>query len=219
MSSADVEACRGCEGRCCTAYIVPVTGYDLWRIAQAQRLAPVVFVQREPEDYPTATGFRLRPGGPTYGLSLRHQLVRHSHRPCIFLLQLKEGVKRCGIYAHRPLACQTYPMRLQQGQPGPRSDMLCPHGSWSGLGHDLAGWQERLARQEWEWELYASVVKAWNASLEAQLTESGYVFEQYLDYLVNAYDHIDRHLAAHSEQPAIASLERELAALASAYIS
>jgi Fe-S-cluster containining protein len=219
MSSADVESCRGCGGLCCTAYIVPVTGYDVWRITQAQRLAPAVFVQREPEDYPTATGFRLRPGGLTYGLALRHRLVRHNQRPCIFLLQLKDGVKRCGMYAHRPLACQTYPMQLQQGQPGPRSDMLCPYGSWSSLGRTQAAWQQRLVQQEQEWEVYASVARAWNVSLDAQVAEGGYVFERYLDYLVNVYDHLDRHLAAHSEQPTAASLERELAALASTYIS
>src|SRR5215213_5797468 len=100
--SSNVRSCLGCSGYCCTVYIVPVTGYDLWRIVQGQRLAPMVFVQRELFEntgMPIDTGFLLRASGPTYGLSLRHTPARRNERPCVFLLHLRDGVYRCGVYA------------------------------------------------------------------------------------------------------------------------
>lgn len=186
--SATVGACLACEGRCCAAYIVPVTGQDVWRIVQEQRLAPGLFVQREPEDYPTSTGFLLRPGGQSYAISLRHQYDRRNERPCIFLMQLRDGVQRCGIYPHRPLACQTYPMQLQPVGIRSREDMLCPAGSWAGIAERPGEWRGRLIQQDAEWERYASVVQAWNSAVRQRPADSGYVLDDYLAYLIAAYD-------------------------------
>ncbi len=189
--SASVNACLSCEGRCCSAYIVQLNGDDVWRIVQEQRLDPVVFVQREPEEYPTSAGFLLRPGGPTYAISLRHQYDRRNERPCIFLMQLRGGVQRCGIYSHRPSACQTYPMRLQPAGVVPREDMLCPGESWAGITQHPGEWRKRLLRQDCEWDRYAGVVQAWNAGMRLRPAESGCVLDQYLAYLVTAYDHLN----------------------------
>lgn len=213
MTNAEIDGCLGCEGQCCTTYIVPLTGYDVWRIVQAQRLAPELFVQREPEDYPTDTGFLLRPVGSTYGLSLQHHHTRRNERPCVFLMQLREGVQRCGIYAHRPLACQTYPIHIQQEQPLPREDMLCPPGSWSGAAHNPASWRERLQLQDQQWQQYAGVVRAWNDAVRARPVEQGYVLGQYLDYLVNAYDALEGVRLARQD-PSHAAMDRALASLA-----
>ncbi|MBC8076283.1 MAG: YkgJ family cysteine cluster protein [Chloroflexales bacterium] len=187
MSEA-VGACRACEGRCCTAYTVPLTGDDVWRIVQGQRLAPIAFVQRDPESTPTTTGFLLRPGGATYGIALRHQPGRRNEWPCIFLMHLRDGVQRCGIYAHRPLACQTYPMRLQPTGVAPRDDMLCPPGSWAGIAQHPGAWHERLLQQDRQWQRYAVVVQAWNTAVRRCPPSGGFVLDQYLAYLVAAYD-------------------------------
>lgn len=205
-----MQTCLNCEGRCCTTYIVPVTGLDVWRIVQAQRLAPELFVQREPESHPVASGFLLRPNGSTYGLALQHQPARHNERPCVFLMQLRAGVKRCGIYAHRPRACQTYPIRMQHDQVAPRDDMLCAPGSWTHL--DQERWRERLDEQESEWRVYEHVVRAWNTAVSAQAAERGFVLTQYLDYLINAYD-----LLQH-KQVSLDDLQHELTALANGLI-
>lgn len=211
--SVSVGACLSCEGRCCTAYIVPLTGNDVWRIVEAQRLAPGRFVQREPEDYPTSTGFLLRPGGATYAISLRHQYVRRNERPCIFLMHLREGVQRCGIYPHRPLACQTYPMQLRPAGVGAREDMLCPAGSWAGITEQPDAWRERLLRQDDEWERYARVVQAWNSAVQLRPADSGYVLDDYLAYLIAAYDAFIA-----SEQVAARALtDHDLAALAQSW--
>lgn len=186
-----VGSCLSCEGRCCTEYIVPVTGDDVWRIVQEQRLAPNLFVQREPEPRPTSTGFLLRPHGSTYAIALRHQYDRRNERPCIFLVQLRDGVGRCGIYHHRPLACQTYPMQQQPAGVVPREDMLCPPGSWANITQRPGEWRERLMRQDREWQRFAAVVHAWNTAVRLCPAESGFVLDQFLNYLVAAYDQLN----------------------------
>ncbi len=192
-------SCSNCEGRCCTYYIVPITGYDLWRIVQAQRLAPSSFTTRLPEDYPTATGYILRPSGPTYSLALRHHEGRRNDIPCVFLMQLREGVQRCGIYDSRPSACRTYPMRLNEQRIAPRDDMLCPPDSWNIPALDRSIWRERVERQEWEWDLYGRVVKAWNEAVQRHPPTAGFVVTQYTEYLLNAYDHLEALRAESSE--------------------
>lgn len=212
--SASVGACRSCEGRCCTAYIVPLTGDDVWRIVQEQRLAPGLFVQREPEDYPSSAGFLLRPNGSTYTIALRHQYDRRNERPCIFLMQLREGVQRCGIYAHRPIACQTYPMQLRPAGVAPRDDMLCPSGSWAGVTQRPGEWRARLIRQDNDWQRYAHVVHAWNMAVRLCPPESGFVLDQYLAYLVAAYDMLNMPA---EQPPDTARLDAALLALAEAW--
>ena len=209
--SASVGACLGCEGRCCKEYIVPVSGYDVWRIVQAQRLAPTTFVQREPEDVPTPAGFLLRPGGQTFTIALRRQYERRNERPCVFLMQLREGVQRCGIYADRPRVCQTYPMYRKSHSVVPRDDMLCPTGSWAGIFEQPGEWRERVLAQDAEWEQYEMVVQVWNRTISQRAAESGYVLEQFLAYLVAAYDQIAPYGA---DAPDMARLASNLADLA-----
>lgn len=212
--SATVGSCLSCEGRCCTTYIVPLNGNDVWRIVQAQRLAPGLFVQREPEEYAAPSNFLLRPNGPVYSIALRHQYDRRNERPCIFLMQLRDGVQRCGIYPHRPIACQTYPMQQQPIGVVPREDMLCPRGSWAGITQRPGEWRERLVRQDHEWQRYESVVQAWNAAVRLQPAESGFVLDQYLAYLVAAYDFLN----AEVEQPhELAQINATLVKLAEAW--
>lgn len=190
MTTPPVRSCVGCEGRCCTVYIVPLTGDDVWAIANAQRLAPAHFVQAEPEEHASDTGFLLRPTGQTYGLALQHHRPRRTVRSCVFLLQLRDGSQRCGIYAHRPLACQAYPMQLRPNGIAPRGDMLCPSGSWAGLPSDDSAWVARLQHQEETWQRYAHIVRAWNTALWAEPPTTTLTLEHYLTYLLNVYDHL-----------------------------
>lgn len=210
--NASIRACLSCEGRCCSAYRVPLTGDDVWRIVQAQRLAPALFVQREPEDYPSATGFRLRPNGPTWAILLRHQYDRRNERPCIFLMHLRAGVARCGIYPHRPLACQTYPMRFHPDGVAPRDDMLCPPGSWIGVAEQPGEWRERLARQDVEWDRYAGVVQVWNTAVDRLSAEHGLVLDEYLAYLIAAYDALRTSIMSPSNLSALADAWAEASA-------
>lgn len=207
--SSSVGSCLGCSGHCCTVYTVPITGYDLWRIVQGQQLAPALFVQCAPEDVPTDTGFLLHVPGPTYGLSLRHSPGWRNGQPCVFLMHLRDGVYRCGIYADRPLVCQTYPMRLNEHSIFVRGDALCPPGSWANLERGQAPWRERLLQQQAEWQRYGKVVNIWNTMVHATKPQEGFVLDDYLAYLVNAYDLINR--------LPVAELAARLASLAQSY--
>lgn len=190
--SASVGSCLGCTGYCCLVYSVPVIGYDVWRIVQGQRLAPTLFVQCDPEDMPTDIGFLLRAPGPTYGLSLRHSPRPHTREPCVFLMQLRDGVYRCGIYSDRPLVCQTYPMRMNETSIFVRSDALCPPGSWANLDQVQTPWRERLQLRQTEWQRYGEVVAIWNAMVRTCSAPAGFELDTYLAYLINAYDLITR---------------------------
>jgi len=211
-----VAACHSCEGRCCTAYIVPLNGDDVWRIVQEQRLAPGLFVQHEAEKNPTSAGFLLRPRGQTNAIALRHQYDRRNERPCIFLMNLREGVQRCGIYAQRPIACQTYPMQLQPTGVIPREDMLCPGSSWAGITQRPGPWRERLIRQDHEWQRYAGVVQAWNTAVRLRPSKTDYGLDQYLAYVVAAYDYLK---SFGDQLPDMARFDVALTALAEAWTS
>ena len=171
--------------------MVPVTGYDVWRIVQSQRLAPALFVQCDPEDIPTDAGFLLRVPGPTFRLFLQHTPARRNERPCVFLLHLRDGAYRCGIYADRPLVCQTYPMRLNEKGLFVRSDALCPPGSWANLERGQAAWRERLQQWQTESQRYGEVVRFWNTMVRASSSQAELLLDEYLAYLIKAYDLIN----------------------------
>lgn len=214
MTTPPVRSCVDCGGRCCTVYIVPLTGDDMWTIVQAQLLAPAQFIQAEPEEHASDTGFLLRATGQTYGLALQHHRPRRTVRACVFLLQLRDGVQRCGIYAHRPLACRTYPMVLRSDGVSLREDMLCPSGSWADLPSDDVAWCAHLERQEARWQRYARVVGVWNAVVRGAGASASYTLEHYLTYLLHVYDRL-AHLPDAELPPAF---DQILVALAEAAI-
>lgn len=188
MTRSSVVSCGGCHGRCCTAYVVPVNGADIWRIARTQHLAPAQFVWCDDEEEPTPTGVLLRPGEATYMLALRHHQPRQSQRICMFLNQLPGGDGLCSIYADRPLVCRAYPMYLRKGRVIPRDDMLCPAGSWEDIEAIQTSWRALLVAQRQAWEDYALVVSAWNGAIRSQPSAIGATLARYLDYLLLAYD-------------------------------
>lgn len=183
MTAPGIVSCGGCHGRCCTEYVVSVTGADIWRISRARHLAPERFVQPDLEESPTRAGFLLEPGGPTFTVILQHQHLPRKHI-CGFL----DGEGRCSIYTDRPLACQTYPMELRKGIAAPRDELLCPAGSWMGMAQVQAAWRERLLAQAQAWDTYALVVAAWNGAVRSRHSEAEAALAQYLAYLMQAYD-------------------------------
>lgn len=105
-------------------------------------------------------------------------------------------------------------MQLRSAAVVPRDDMLCPSGSWAGISAQPGEWQERLIRQDQDWERYAVVVQAWNKAVGARPADSGYVLDQYLAYVVAAYDHLN---TFPDQLPAITAHDAALTALAQAW--
>jgi Fe-S-cluster containining protein len=183
-----VNPCATC-GACCRSYIVPVCGYDVWLICTRQRLSPAQFLvaaQRDPAGF---DGFRLEQGGPHYGLMLDKRGRLHPKQPCVFLVRLADGNDRCGVYAERPVVCQSYPMSLLKGVVTQRGDTLCPPGAWPAPAVQRPAWRHALQRMRMHFDVYYEVVARWNARVAAG-PGAGLGLGQYYSYLINVYDRL-----------------------------
>jgi len=187
MPGGNISGCQGCNGQCCFAYVVPVCGYDVYAIATRLLLSIEQFVAVLVENEPTPTGFHLDLEKETYTLALDKQAPQGPGRPCTFLVTLPDGHRRCGIYAHRPLVCQTYPTKLHHGAVTVRDDIACPRDAWSISGMDLPAWRASLLRMDMEWAIYAIVVEQWNAVVSTSLSSAPRNPEDYFAYLMTVY--------------------------------
>ncbi len=187
-------------GRCCTSYIVNLCGYDVWLLSTRQRLAPEQFVVAIERDPPGPEGFHLEPGGPAFALMLDKQGRLHPKQPCVFLLRLADGSQRCGVYAHRPLVCQTYPMSQWSGVVFQRAEALCPPGSWPVSSIQHPSWRDALQRMRAHYDVYYEVVARWNAHVTDAGQGAWFPLHDYLSYLMNVYDRLAALDAATGEE-------------------
>jgi Fe-S-cluster containining protein len=190
MSAPLHNPCATC-GACCRSYLVPVCGYDVWRISTSQRLGPEQFLVPVPQDPPRTDGFLLDLDEPPYGLALDKRGQFHPNQPCIFLVELKGGHSRCGIYAHRPTVCQAYPMTLMDDETMLYPDALCPPGSWPAAEVRRPSWREAIARRTMHFALYEDVVSRWNARMLAAPPGTVFSLFAFYAYLINVYDRLD----------------------------
>jgi Fe-S-cluster containining protein len=181
--------CATC-GACCRSYIVPLCGYDVWRISQAQRLPPEDFVVPISQDEPRADSFRLAADGPPTALMLDKQGRLKVNQPCVFLLHLAGDQDRCGIYPDRPVVCQAYPMVLAPRGVTLRDKPLCPPDSWSEEELGKRSWRLAVLRVTMQFDLYAEVAVRWNLHVDAAGPGRQFALTDYLSYLVNVYERI-----------------------------
>jgi Fe-S-cluster containining protein len=195
---------------CCRSYIVTVCGYDAWLICTRQRLSPEQFLVAVPQNPPGRDGFQLEPNGAPYGLMLDKAGPLKHTQPCVFLLQLGGGRDRCGIYAERPVVCQSYPMAFRRRDVVQRTNVLCPPDAWPEGEIRRPEWREAVQRQRMHFEVYYHVVARWNARVNAAGAEQRFAaptyvatgrgdwratsapgrrfaLREYLDYLLNVY--------------------------------
>jgi Fe-S-cluster containining protein len=180
--------CATC-GACCRSYLVPVYGYDVWRLSTRQRLSPEQYVILVPEEVPRPEAFRLQAAGNPYTLALDKKGRLSIQRPCVFLLELPGNNDRCGVYGDRPVACQTYPMSLWNGVVGQQQKTLCPPNAWPLVEVERPHWHRKLTRLHMHLDIYGEVVARWNARVAAYPAATFVVFE-YLSYLLNVYDRL-----------------------------
>jgi hypothetical protein len=108
-------------------------------------------------------------------------------RPCVFLMQLGGGHDRCGIYDHRPVVCQAYPMALSRGDVTQREGVLCPADAWTAGEVRRPAWRQALQRQRLCFDVYRQVVLRWNARVDGH-PGAHFAIGEYFNYLLNAYD-------------------------------
>jgi Fe-S-cluster containining protein len=191
MIAPATSPCARCTEGCCREYLVTVTGLDVYRIARGLGLAPLQFAVVVPRVREYVEGFRLGPGDERFQLALDKQ---HDGW-CVFWMPFGETSGRCGIYAHRPQVCRTYPATLVDGEVARRDDVLCPAGSW-GPGSALASsaWRRRAERQFAELELDAIVNRRWNDADAAP--EPPDAVDAYLSWMLGVYAALDADPAA-----------------------
>ena len=190
MSDALHNPCATC-GACCRSYIVPVCGYDVWLISTQQRMGPEQFLVPCPQEPARDDGFLLDRDDPPYGLALDKRGRFHPSQPCVFLMDLKGGNSRCGIYEHRPVVCQAYPMTAMGAVVAQYEDALCPPGSWPPAAVARPAWREAIARRVMQYAIYEDVVSRWNARVITARPGAAFSLYAYYDYLINAYDRLD----------------------------
>jgi Fe-S-cluster containining protein len=180
--------CASCHVRCCFAYVVPVTGFDAWRIATELQIGLDQFLVAIPANEQQPTAFRLDLSGRFHAIALDKQEDDGEHdgdRACIFWYPLLEGYGRCGVYAVRPNVCRTYPAYLRDGAVHLRQDVVCPPRSWSLASLNLPAWRRNLLLGQLHDEAYASVVGAWNDHVGE--TGTSYGLAAYYGYLTATY--------------------------------
>ena len=198
MKDALWLACK--QKSCCYASIVLPSGRDVWRIARALEAPPWTFlrVMGSPERRPDA--FRLAPSGPSYRLVLAKQPSRRTKTmpPCIFLTRTPSGHHRCGLGDLRPRSCATFPSELVEGVLCVRNDGGCTCRTWTLADVDLVEETQRVEVRQAEAVEYHRVVAAWNAHVAAEAPPEGFEFPIYCDYVLDAYDALDRDPAANA---------------------
>jgi Fe-S-cluster containining protein len=188
MAATGASVCASCHARCCFAYMVPVTGHDVWRIATGLGLGVEQFVVAADakEDQPNA--FRLDRSGRFFMLALdKRPHAERAERACIFWLDLPNGYGRCGIYGVRPNVCRTYPAYLRDGAVHIRQDAVCPTGAWSLAGLDVPSWRANLERGELEKRVYEAVVRSWNDWVEDECDTETIPLEAFYGHLLCVY--------------------------------
>lgn len=89
--------CAKCPGYCCTYPMIPVSNYDIARLAKRFGISAKVARERFTKpDEDSKTGGRI----------MRHRKDDIFQTACRFL---DAETRRCTVYEHRPRACREYP--------------------------------------------------------------------------------------------------------------
>lgn len=176
-TGANVAGCGDCAGKCCRSYRVRVHAGDVRALVAGTGLRPSDFIWLVEDP---ASGFRLRPGGPTMDLHLQR---RSETGACVFLMEIAPDKARCGVYAHRPLVCSNFPTTLLQGAVAIRQETVCGRDTWNLAAMDLPSYRRGHVRDMVGWTEHERIVQAWNASVDASGKEA--TADQLFDHLQN----------------------------------
>jgi len=179
------DECAGCTGACCEDVLVPITGWDAWRIARSSGLPLFAFSTIATTAVGSRGAFRLDDAFAT--LVLRRSLT--SPQACYFLTEAVAGVKRCTTHPSRPQVCRSYPMRLFDGTAVLRADVVCRTTDWDLEGLSQPLWRRDLEREAFEGNVHERVLAVWNVSELQGL-------EVFADFILGAFESVDAALSA-----------------------
>ena len=184
----DGSACFGCTTPCCFEYVVPVNGHDLWRLtrALAVRWSSLVTVRTTPDDW--AESFTLHRDGPRQAFLLRKQPTG----ACALLMSLGPA-HRCGVHESRPLACRVYPLHSAWRAPTGvdfLAHALCPPPQRARFAAHKGALADAVLVELQERALHLRVVERWDEAAALQPREQPFTVDDYVQWLLLAYDAI-----------------------------
>ena len=176
------DTCFTCPAPCCTSYLVPIHGYDLWRLVNGLQLPWREVATLLPEQ-PGREGFALDGSEARLGLFLRHR----EGEVCRFLLTLPGGQQRCGAHGARPMACRVYPWKpSDNNQLGLEiaGHAMCPEAQRAHFAGQMrqarAGIYDELAERP----LYQLAVARWNQHVQTRFAGP----DEFVGWILQLYD-------------------------------
>jgi hypothetical protein len=149
-----------------------LTGDDAVRIARLLDVEPWQFTLSHPGPADADDGYLLAAGGERYRLALEHVKIGERKPTCTFLVQLADGVVRCGLGADRPRPCRLVSRNLCTcGRPDE------PDGTFELRERD------ELAEAR---SVYRAHVRRWNAFVESDQSVA-YAHRDFCRFLLDAY--------------------------------
>jgi hypothetical protein len=142
---------------------------------------------------PRRDAFALDRGERRFRLALgkNPKLESDGRMGCIFLLRTRTGEHRCGLGGLRPMGCRVFPCELRDGEVAIQSDHGCVCLQWSLADIDTVAERPLLEARVAEAEVYCGLVARWNAQVEDLPDGDGRGFDQYCEYLLDAYDRME----------------------------
>lgn len=195
MSEWTFSNCSACSSMgCCIEYNVTIIGRDAYVIAGNCHLPVQAFTYYFEQHEPSSTGFKLAAGGPAHDFALakRSEGTRDGHSPCAFLMDLPEGIMRCGLYELRPHVCRTYPGTRYRGVVQFRRVAKCPASFYDISKVNIGRWGPLLTELRFEYDLYERFVAAWNARVESRGAGTECAVAEYYAQLIDFYHGTER---------------------------
>ncbi len=189
-------ACK--QKTCCYAAFVLPSGRDVWRISRTLMAPPWTFLVYFQSPQPRPDSFILDDSGRQFRLALSKQPSRRTKTapPCIFLMKTRQGYHRCGLGDLRPQVCKTFPSDMIDGVVTVSSNTGCACRKWSLADVDIEEEKPRVETRRRDFDEYCGVVQHWNAFAASTLSsappESAFDFFDYCNYLLDAYDEMER---------------------------
>jgi Fe-S-cluster containining protein len=179
------ESCFTCDAPCCTSYVVPLSGFDVWRLVRGLQL-PFTEVAEARDERAVGDGFAVDGSERRLGFFLRTREAE----VCRFLLTLPSGKQRCGIHGSRPMACRIYPWKpTENSQLGVEmiSHALCPPPQRARFASQMREARGEIQTELAERPLYAFVVARWNEHVAMRPSS----VENFVAWMLRLYDALE----------------------------
>jgi len=183
------RACLSCHGPCCFEHVVPITAYDLWRLARNLGVPWASLVELDFHKIALNDGFRLDRGPKHY----HYLLKRRESGACLFLVEIDDTHRRCGVHALRPGPCRRYPLVPADGEGGVEfgNHAICPEPQAAMYRAALGELRHLVDDSEAERVLYHRVLARWDLLARFVPVETPLSFDQFYEWIARVYEAIE----------------------------